>query len=75
MDGPAAHGSESNRRGRCPGERPRLGALRSAEGQGAPDPGNLGVSVSFWWHWVFVAALGLFLVAGSGASPVAEHGL
>lgn len=45
VDGPAAHGSESNRRGQCPGERPRLGALRSAERQGAPDPGNVGGSL------------------------------
>ena len=29
----------------------------------------------FWLHWVFIAACGLSLVAGAGASLVAEHGL
>ena len=61
VDGLAVHSSVSNRRRRCPDERPRLRALRSVEGQGAPDPGNLGGSLfpfggtrSLLLHWGFL---------------------
>lgn len=57
---PAANGMESSKNGQRPRERPQLGALRSGKGQGAPDPGNSGVAVSFWWRWVCVAVCGLF---------------